>query len=331
MDLRPTLTRWMEEGILSAAQAAEIYKYELANPTASQERDEPAFVRSTGNDDELVAIKAPRAPFVIEGLGYVGGVLVIAAIALLLRGQWNDILDYGRLAILVTLTLALGVSGIGLTSSASPPLARFGSALWALAAVGLAGSLAQGIVDLGNYNDKPAAMFVAYPTLIFAAATWWFRRLQLQQLVLLAAVYFAFLATLAQVEPTPSTAWFGVGTVVIGLLWCLAAWRRLFSPQTFSLVVGVVVGLIGFQLVAATEFVLGFGFGAGLAAATVAAGALFRRTTFVVIGSLAVLANIFQGASHWFGGSSTEPAVLFSVGVCVIALAAVSARKRVQA
>jgi hypothetical protein len=116
-DLSARLDVWVSEGVIDRVHADAIATFESRRRPSSS---------------------GPRVTPVVEGLGYLGSALAIAAGATALGGQWTELSTAIRITIAAVLWLSLLAAGWRFRDGPSPALVRLSRVLWFLSAAALA-------------------------------------------------------------------------------------------------------------------------------------------------------------------------------------------------
>lgn len=201
-----------------------------------------------------------------EIAGYLGASFVVGATLLFLSEEWEALGRAGRFGILAGMAVILGVSGVAIRWWSAPD----GPAWWrrqsgdsvrrrlsstlltgAAAAAGFAAYVSLELPPSIYDGDPPAdpAWFVASATaLAVVILGYLLARSAVGQLGMAVAAFAVYVALLDLLDAT-DTAAIGLGTLALGALWAVLAWRRLFAERRFALAIAVTFGLLGAQLV----------------------------------------------------------------------------------
>jgi hypothetical protein len=231
---------------------------------------------------------------VVEGLGYLGGVLAVTGVVLLVAHYWKDLELVGQLAISGVTAVALAGAGLAVPEHRAASMRRLRSFLWTLSTAAgavLAATAAAEVVD-----PPPTAPVVAAGAATVAVVSglmWWGRRRPVQQVLALGATAVAVGAGL--VEPA--------GTTVAGLaVWAVGAallaagiGRRTVDPVIDVMVGSVALG-VGAMVAVGDDPGIALLLPAGTGAAVVALALLRRLVTEVasivamcLVGSMTML------------------------------------------
>jgi hypothetical protein len=284
--LDDALARWVDVGLLEEAQAAAILGFEaVRSPVPSPAR------------------RTSRVPAVAEAIGYLGGGLAGAGVALLVARAWSEVGVVGRLGVTVGSAAVLVVAGALVREAADPAAARLRWFLW-LAGTAVAG-LAAGVaaVDLGDASGAPIALAVAVTVTVLSAVLWRGEERPLQQAGALGgavAVAGAGAALWAGQGPVGLAVWSaGMAVLLVGLA------QRTTRPDV-AVAVGGVAMLVG-SVTAATGWegtgqLLIVATGLGLLAAAAVRTLSADRPALAVLASLGALGLIVGGPSSigWY-------------------------------
>jgi len=90
----------------------------------------------------VVEARPARIPLLLEAVGYVGTILVLAGATAAIGQRWKDLSTGGRFAILGLATLVFLGIGLFIRSSEEPAVCRLTSVTWAVSVGALAGTTA---------------------------------------------------------------------------------------------------------------------------------------------------------------------------------------------
>lgn len=272
-----------------------------------------------------------------EIAGYLGASFVVGATLLFLGEQWDALDRAGRFSVLAVVAVLLFGSGVAVRSRAVPAGDRWWSH-WTgdsvrrrLSSTLLTGAAAAAgfAVYAGLEVTAPDTAAGDYP--LFAASLtglavvivgYLFARSALGQLATAVAAFAACSSLLDLVNLDEPEA-FGLGMLALGVVWVLAAWRRLVTEGRFALAIAVTFGLVGAQVV-----VLGDRQGEtflGYALTALVAGLCFTAYAWVldwvvlaggVVGATVVVPEFLYDVT---GGSLGVSGVMLAAGVTLLA------------
>ncbi|GGK40342.1 hypothetical protein GCM10010124_36340 [Pilimelia terevasa] len=308
-DLSALVDRWLADGVLAEAHAARVRADLRAAADAPAEPGQPA--PAGGN------------ALVVEGLGYLGGVIVVVALGLLAGSLWADLPVAGRLALLGAATAALVLGG-ALAPVRHAAGRRLRAVLWLAAAAGTAILLSAAVDDDGlGVDGDVRPLVVTAGAAAGAAALWWFHRSAVQQAAALVGLQATVLAAAALHDgegPTMAAPW------AVGVAWAALAWGRVLPGRRAGMVLGAGTA------VAASLFLIDQGGWTGVPLATalgLAVAAVYLRD-LVLLGLAAggALVALPLVVSTYFPGATAAALVLLVVGVLLVGAALFTARRR---
>jgi hypothetical protein len=296
------LDRWVGEGIITAEQAA------LMADTGGLRVDEhPA--------------RHHRSSLVVEALGYLGGVIVVASSLLIGARYWEDIGTGWRLA-------ALGCAALGLLLGGVPARTaivggRLRSVFWLASTAAFAGFLTVLALDGLGVASRDAFVVVAAGTGVYAIALWVSSPTVVQQLAMMVACAATAASVIARAD-VPDTMP-GLGVWGVGVVWALLGWGGLLKPSRVALVLGSATAILGAMLTAGSD--AGTVLTLASVVAVVGAAVATRNLPLLGVGSLGLLANLPAAATRWFPDSLAVPIALLVVGAALVVVAVMGARR----
>ena len=300
--LSAQVDRWVGLEIITPDQAGRIVAAETAgHPVGREHRSAP----------------------VVEGLGYVGGAIVVASGALISARYWDDVGTAWHLLLLGGLTVGLVLGG-----AAAPVTSGLGRRLRAVLHVGATGSAAGFLAVLAadplDLADRDALVLVSCGTAALAVALWRAGRSPAQQLVMMLSLGLAAAALVARADIADSLP--GAGVWAVGVIWALLGWRDRLAPSWFACSFGAATAIVGAMTTSSADA------GTVLTLVTVlgvvAAGRRLRHLGLLGVGTLGLLVNLPRAITLWFPDSSAVPYVLLGVGCVMVAVAVGVARRR---
>jgi hypothetical protein len=305
-ELDDLLARWVGEGLLSAEQAERI---RAAETTV----DRPARPRGVS----LVA----------EGLGYVGGVLVLVAAVTIAAQYWSGMGVAGRLGTVAGAAALLVAAGVA--APGGPAGMRVRAVSWAAAVVaagGAAALLGEEVLGLeGETVGVLAGVVATLAALVLAAL----HRTALQHTAVLAAAAFTA-GIAAAVLPRGDGDVAGLAIWGVGVAWLVLGWGGVLGRDRADRVTADLAG--GAVVLLGTLFGVESDAGTVLAVVTVlvlvAAGVLTRDLVLLGVGAVATLVLVPLVVSQWFPDTLAAPVALLVVGALLVAAALVAARRR---
>ena len=314
LTLAAALDRAVEAEIITAEQAAAVID-------AERERQRTPSARAPA-----------RVPPVLEALGYLGGVLVMAGVITLMSQFWDDLRTWSRLTILGTVTAALTLAGVLIRDETEPVLWRLRGFLLLLGTGTLAGFAGISLVDGLDVRGEPTVFAVGALACVHAGLLWWRRDRPAQHAScfggLLAAVVgaLAWAGTALDWSGGPGPA--GIVLWLIGALWLAASVRQLLPPALIGVLLGAATTLVAGAPMSASWHHAGVLFGLATAAALVAVG--IHRDEFLLTGIGVVGAFVYLPVciGVFFGGTIGVPAVMLVSGLALLALTVRLFRRR---
>lgn len=200
-----------------------------------------------------------------EIAGYLGASFVVGATILFLGEEWEVLGRAGRFWILAAMAAILGGSGLAIRWRAAP----LGPAWWrhrpgddvsrrlsstlltgAAAAAGFAAyvSLERAAQADGQLAADNAGFVASVTGLAVVIVGYLIARSAVGQLGIAVAAWAGY-ATLLDLLEVDGVAALGLGTLALGAVWAVLAWRQLVAERRFALALAVSFGLIGAQLV----------------------------------------------------------------------------------
>ena len=312
-DLPGRLARWVEAGLVSGEQAAAIEDFERA------------AARKAAAEAER------RVPLVAEALGYLGGALVVAALALVIGRRWQDMPELAHLAVLSVATAAVFAGGWAVRGNDDPALGRLGSLLWFLSAAGVGGTVGSVIVDFvepeGHAEVVRSVLVVFVVMLAWSVPLWRVRPWPLQQLATFAGVTGVVMSAIRLDEDAGPLA-FGFALWIIGVGWAVLAWREAVQPVLVGYALGCFAALYAPTAIANESeggaVLLGLATAAALTAAAVAA----RRPPLLLAGAVGLFAYLPGAAVYYLGDTLGTELTLLIVGIALLGVAVLMARLR---
>ncbi|MBX6750668.1 MAG: DUF2157 domain-containing protein, partial [Micromonosporaceae bacterium] len=297
-DVSALLDRWVAKDIITAEQAEQI-RADLAESRAA-------------------AGPARPVSLVAEGLGYLGGVIVVVGLLLVLGLTWETLSAGGKVGVAGGVAVAFAVAG------ALVPVARLGSTrarlrgvLWLGATIGVAAALGLTADELLGWEPEQATLALASgAAAVASAAAWLLSRHVLQHLSTLAALVPAvwngtWLAT-------ESDLWSNLAVWGVGVVWFALALPGIL-PRLSGSVLGAITVTIGGLLMLAEDW--GSLFALGSAVVLVAVAVLRRELAVLGVGSVATLIALPIAVDEYFPGVLPAALSLVAGGLALVAIA----------
>jgi len=341
--LSEMLDDWTLNGLVTADQAQAIREHEasrLAQPV------QPAAMHAA--ESSSLGTQEPqtrsRAQVMGEVLGYVGGILAIAALIALGASFWEAFGRWGQFALTAGVTAACVGGGWVLGRGESRTARRLASFLIFLGtwSFGLFVAVLEPPAVLGGSQEESALILM----LAFSTGIWWFRRtsLQLIAMTLILALWVVVRLSMGDslIEPLDSGVTVGISFLVLGVLWAVAAEFGWIAPPTtawalgsLGMVAGVELVAIGFEssLANNAKGVLGVGlmrasaaaeaFGVVLGLALIVIALWRRRGAPLGFGAAAVVLFVPQLLNSLFDDSLGISLALLVTGVLFVIMSVV--------
>lgn len=306
--LRVMLDRWVAQGLISDEQAERIVAAEAAQTVPAPRRSVPAR----------------GASLAVEALGYLGGVLILAAAVLVVGQFWDDLGTAARLALLGVVTAALLGAGVAVPARLGPTGERLRSVLWTLAVVAFGGTLGVLTADVLDLVDEDVALVVLGGAALLAAALWWGERTVLLHVALYGTLAGTTLALAFRIHDDVVTA--GLAVWLLSVAWLALGWAGVLPPARAARVLGAVGSLFAVQ--GPMEKSWGLVLALATVAAVIALAMLLGDLVLLAVGALGALRVVPQLVDEWFPGALAAPLVLLGVGALLVVAAVRVARRR---
>lgn len=275
-----------------------------------------------------LATQAPARPvsLVAEGLGYLGGVIVVVGLLLVLGLSWENLAAEGKVAVAGVAWLALTVAGVfipaqrlGATGTRLRGVLWTGAAIAIGAAVGLVGS------ELLRWDDEELIVIAATgAAALMSAAAWFVTRHVLPQIATLTALLIGVWN--ATFLFTASDLWAGLAIWGVGVVWFGLALVSVLPPSSGT-VLGSVGATVGSLFVLAAE-PWGSLFALGTVVALVALGVVRRQLAVLGVGSVGTLITLPIAVEEYFPGVLPAAISLVVGGLALVVIAIFTARRR---
>jgi hypothetical protein len=316
LTLQQELDRWVSSGLISREQATRIALAE-GLPAVARSR----AVSTTGGGPVLAA---GRAGYVVEALGYVGGVLAVVAGFFAVGALWPGVPTAGQVAFAAAGAVLLVVAGAMVPTGDDPALGRLRAVLWALSTGCVAACTTLLGADVAELSSLTVTLLAGAVTAAWATFLWRRRPAPLQHFVAFAALAVTVGAAVGRLAPDllPESA--GLAVWAFSLAW----WALARRSADRSWAAGEPAGAIG--ALAGATLLMGSPAGDLLAVVTVAglltAGVALRRLWLVALGALGVLTVVPQTAASYLPESVAAPLSVFAIGVVMLGVAVRLAR-----
>lgn len=309
--LSTLLQRWQDDRIVTPEQAA------LMAASAGP-------VVSVGQLQHPV--HPQRGSLVVEGLGYLGGAIVVVATMLIASWYWDDLATGWRLTMVGGVTLALLAAGAFLPLSADGAGGRLRAVLWFASAAACAGFLAVLAVDALDLGSRNTMLFIASGTAAYAFLPWFASRAILQQLALMGAIAATAAAAVNKLDVSPDAP--GLGAWGVGLVWALLGWGGVVAHTRFALALGSATAIVGAMLTAGTD--IGTALTLVTVLAVLGAAVALRDLLLLGVAMVGLLINVPAAMTRWFPDSLAAVYGLLAAGLALVLVAVWVARRRPQ-
>jgi hypothetical protein len=304
--LTEQLDRWVRAGLISGEQAERILATERETAGPAADSGEPRQVSP-----------------VAEGLGYVGGVLVVVAAATIAGRFWTAIGTPGRVAIALgaaMLLLAIGAA-VPQTSGAGR---RLRAVSWALSVAALGLGIELLAADGLNWQGESVSLLAGAICAAYGGVLWTRRPGAMQQGVLLAALAVTA-GSAAAMLPGGTEPVVGLAVWGLGLVWLLLGWGGLLTPWQAVEICGGIAAIIGAVLT--VEATWGGLPAVGTVVGLVTAGVLLRDIVLTAMGTLATLPIVPAVSERYFPDMLGPSLTLLLAGTLLVAAAVYIARR----
>ena len=319
--LSAALNGLVERGVLNSSQAAAV----LTELTALPHQPQP---------------KGARRLFA-EVAGYVGASFVVGAAVLFLSEQWEPLGRGGRFSILAAMFVILFGSGLVVHRSAGASghpwwgrqsgdnVRRRLSSTLLTGAAAAAGFAAYAGLDVSAEYDgggtppvDNAPLVASVAGLAVVIVGYLLARSGLGQLGTAVAAFTVY-STLLDRLGVENTGALGVGTLALGALWAVLAWKRLVAEHRFALTIAVAFGLVGAQTLALgngqTENLIGYALTAVVAGICFAAYTQIREWVVLAGGVVGATLAVPEFLHDVTNGSLGASGVMLVAGLTLLA------------
>ena len=263
-----------------------------------------------------------RIPPLTEAVGYVGAVLVAGGgIGWVVNG-WNDLADWGRIAVLGGGALGFVAVGAMATRSNDPAAIRLTQVAWTVGCALTAGALGVLLVEVAGASDETSFLVVSSCTAIVAVLLYVVDRAVAQHVVLFVAVLLSAIAALGWVVSDPPT-WSGsLVAWAVGATWGVLGKRALLPPSWVAIPLALLTVLIAPTAMGNEVPVAMFAAGIATSAGVMAFGVLTRTMPALILGAVGLFGYVTGAVVRYFGDAVGVPASLTVTGLVLLALAA---------
>lgn len=261
-----------------------------------------------------------RNQFVAEGLGYLGGAIVLAGSVLVGARYWSDLDTGWRLAVLVTGALVLlgsgWIAGTAMPEASRAVGGRLQAVLWLVSlgcSAGALGVLGQAL----GLDGQSIPLLIGAGCASYALCLWLAHRTVLQQIALMVSVALAAAGALIRIWEEDDLP--GLGVWAVGLGWIVLGRTGVLSPRRLTLVLGSAMAIFGAMLTAGTS--AGMVLTLVTVAAVVVGSILLRDLALLAVGAIGTVANVPMAMTTWFPDSIAAAIGLVVAGVVLVVTA----------
>ncbi len=311
------LGRWIDQHLITAEQADSIRATEKPGlPVA------PVAVTAQAR---------PEQPsLVIEALGYLGGVLILIAGALVTAQFWSDMSTATRVTLAVSASVLLVVAGLAVPrrgEDTEDVTGRLVAVLLTLGVVGVAASLALVGNEVLDLSGTDTGLLMTLGAALVGGVLWWLRPSILQQAVTMVALLAAGAVETARFDGDSSLP--GLAVWAGGLAWFLLGWGEVLRPRQAVVVLGACALLVGSVMTMGSD--AGIALGLATTVGLVLVAVLVRDLFVLAVAGAGAFLVLPPAVNTWFPGSLAAPLALLVVGAVLIAAALTVARGRGRA
>lgn len=313
--LGPLVDSWVASGIITDDQAARI-----------RGEAETVQIAPGGLSAPPTLAHEERRALALEAIGYLGGVLVVVAAALLAGLYWADLATEARLGILGGGTAVLLGAGALVRGAQAGAAGRLRSVLWAGAVAALAAFTAVLADQVIGWGEADVALTTAACATLLAGLLWFLHPTPLQQIALMVGAMATAASAIVDFAGDDSVP--GLGIWSVALVWALLGWARLMQPRTLAMALGGVGMILG--AASTMEYDAGIVLALATTVGLIAAAVVMRDLVLLGVGALGTLVVVPAAVGNWFPGDLAAPVALLVVGG-ILVLVAVWVTRRHQA
>jgi hypothetical protein len=260
-----------------------------------------------------------------EIVGYVGGVVTVAAVLLLVGRAWEDLGQGGRALVLGGAAVALAAAALVIRGRGALEAERRRLAGTLLSAAVVAGASVAAVLGGGRHG----LLATGLTGLVLGATAYALVRSLVGQMVTLAAAVATATGVLASLEADATWA-YGLAVAAVGAVWVVLAAYGPVAERVAGVTLGFAVLAAGTHLVAEDRAttVLGYVLSFLTAAAAVAVYLRARRWPVLAVGLAALLVVVFQVVSDVTGTSLAAVWVVLALGLVLLAASGWVLRRR---
>ncbi len=340
--------------MLSATQAEQIARWELDHrPQWTHGQVDPGAApvdagRTVVPVGPHPAADPPRRSVAVEGLAYLGGAIILAALILVLAGYWHLLAAAVRIALTAGGALILLIAGSLIPQRIGSLAVRLRGVLWLLSTAATMFLLIIVVDQLGGTGGT-ALLTVSVGTAAYAAVLWLLHRAPAQQVAAAVAIALVAVALGLQADQHQGVL-VGVALAVVSAVWGVFAWRRLLPGTGGRLAppgsarlhdgshpgsavqrrLGMVLGSLGASVAAIIlASVPDLPWLAVVPVALLVVAAMLLGDLWVLgVGAVGTLIALPILVSHYFQSTIAIALVLLGAGAVLVGLAVLVARRR---
>ncbi len=255
-----------------------------------------------------------RVPLLVEGLGYLGGVLAGVGTVLLVSRRWAELALWAQLLLAALTAIGLTVAGFVARDETDPVVWRLRSFLWFVAS-GATAFLAVLIgADALELSGRRVAVLTGSAVAVHGGLLWWHRDRPAQQLAMLVGVALVA-GTLASFAGFDAA--IGLGLWAVGAVWVLLGRTRVIVPALVAVLLGALLAMFGAASTAAWPSVAPL-FGLATAVGVVALGMTGDEPLLTGLGVAGAFVFLPWAVVRFFGGALGAPVALLATGLLLL-------------
>ncbi len=309
----PTLVEsWVSEGIITTDQGNRILARAETRPIV------------TSAIPKVASARAEVPSLVVEGLGYLGGVIILASAVLIASGYWVHLGTVGRLTLVGGTALVLLVAGLAMPLRLAGVGERLRAVLWILSVLVFAGFLALLGDEQLALAGHDTELITAGGASMLAIALWWLRPHLAQQTVTMVGLMVT--AAIVVNRFTEASNLPGLGAWAIGVIWLVLGWGGVLAPRRPVVALGSAAALFGGLTTAGSD--AGAGVAVATAVAVVAAAVAFRDLLLLAVGAAGAMFSLPQAMTTWLPDAEVAPYLLLALGMILLLAAIRTARRK---
>lgn len=331
-DLELHLESWVEHQLITGEQARRISAVERKSDSDVASRVPPTRPDASGGG-AITVVSAPlvagmRSPsLVTEALGYVGGILILVATAIIAGRYFSGLGPIGRVGVAGAAALALvGSGGLVRPAPARAAAGRLRSVLWLLSVAAVAFFVSLLADEVLGWTGEEVSFAAAAAAAAVGLELWRRHRWFLQQVAVVAALAVALASGVAAFLADGDVAPSGVAVWGLGGVWLMLGWGRHLRPRYATDLLGGAAVTMGALL--AMDHDWGAALALASAASLVIVGVRLRGLVLLSVGSLAMLLVVPGVMQRYFPETVAAPLAVLGAGIVLVVAALVTTRRR---